>query len=522
METIINEIDIVTEHLSDLIFFVKKGLDESYRITYANEVFKNTIQLSNDNYAHAKLDEAFSNENYSDLTATINSVLQSGEKDMTEVVIESFGRKNAYEVTIIPIKKGRTDNYCLVVCHDITSRKNYEEQLRRLKQEAEESSRLKDSLLLNINHEFRTPLHGILGITEMLSEDATDPNHQAMLKSIMNSGRRLLNTLVSIIELSRLEALEEKVYTTKVILAEVIISVLEKYKYEAEHKGLLLEFEFSDNELKAHVDESFLRQVITNLIDNALKFTKKGKVKVSLEKFVNNGNNYALIKIIDTGIGISKKSLEKIFNAFIQESEGVGRSHEGIGLGLTLVKQMTKMMGGEVTAESEKNVGSTFTLKFPALNDENISQKTERDRPPVTTLNNLENITSYILIVEDNEMNSTLTKTFLKNNYQVDIASNAVEAMKLASLKSYNAILMDINLGSGMNGVELLHEIKKNMDYTDIPVIAMTGYAFNSDKINFLNCGFTNYIAKPFSKQQILKILEETLVIASPKEWFGY
>ncbi|KAF0148589.1 MAG: PAS/PAC sensor hybrid histidine kinase, partial [Ignavibacteria bacterium] len=179
-------------------------------------------------------------------------------------------------------------------------------------------------------------------------------------------------------------------------------------------------------------------------------------------------------------------------------------------IGLTLVRQMTKMMGGEVSVESEKNVGSTFTLKFPTITDKNIKSISDLVQTKTTCSLPYTEL-PYILIVEDNEMSSMLTKTFLRNKYMVDIAENAVEALKLISKKSYSVVLLDINLGSGMNGIDLLKEIRKHINYSDIPIVAMTGYAFNSDKVNFLNSGFTNYIAKPFSKQQLLFLIEETL-----------
>lgn len=508
---IMNEKEIVFKHISDMIFFVKRTKEKEYIITFTNEVFKNIVKCRTGRENSNNLYEVFESNTCSLLVEAIDNSKFNRGKTITEISIEYGEEKNTYAASIIPINEEKPEDIFLISCNDITNRKEYEEKIKRVQYEAEESSRLKDSLLLNINHEFRTPLHGILGISEMLSEEINDANQKLMLKRITNSGRRLLNTLVSIIELSRLESLEKKIYSTKVMLSETIISVVEKYKVEAEHKGLVLQCNMPDNNLAAHVDESFLRLVITNIVDNAVKFTKKGSIVVSLCKDISS-SGFAVIQVTDTGIGISKKNLDKIFNAFMQESEGVGRSHEGIGIGLTLVSQMTKMMGGEVSVESEKNVGSTFTLKFPAINDDKLQYQGGfvNNRTPV-----LANGTELplVLIVEDNEMSSTLTKTFLRGKYFVDIAENAVEALKLISQKNYSILLLDINLGSGMNGVDLLKEIRSHFNYMDTPILAMTGYAFNSDKVNFLNNGFTNYIAKPFSKQQLLALLEDSLNI---------
>lgn len=510
MKKITNEIEVVFEYLTDIVFFVKRFYNDEYRITFTNEVFNRLLNPLKIDYTELNIKQIFPQSASLVIVSTIDKVSEEGKRSTVEISIEQSGVLNSYETTVIPITESEGELYFLIICHDITKSKNYEEQLRRVKQEAEESSKLKDSLLLNINHEFRTPLHGILGISEMLNEEITDANQKAMIKRITNSGRRLLNTLVSIIELSRLESSEKKVYSTKVSLADVVSSVCEKYKLEAEQKGINFYCEVSNNSLKAHLDESLLRIVITNLVDNAVKFTNKGSVTVALDI---DENGFAVIRVVDTGIGISKKNLDKIFTAFIQESEGVGRSHEGIGVGLTLVKQMTLMMGGAVFVESEKNVGSKFSLRFPSISDEKQQYQLELSRCKTRVSVN-GNELPYILLVEDNEMSSMLTKTFLREKYWVDIAENAVEALKLVRQKNYSAVLLDINLGSGMNGVDLLKEIRSYYNYLDTPIIAMTGYAFNSDKVNFLNSGFTNYIAKPFSKKQLLDLLEETLSIA--------
>jgi len=512
MKNNLKEIELVFNSISDIVFFIRETNNGDYFITFSNKVFKRIIKSNKYANEDIELHSALSKDNCTILLNAFKSIEVKKEIVINEIAFEVDNKMQYYEATIKDINEDLLDKYYLVSCRDISNRKKYEEQIRRIQNEAEESSKLKDSLLLNINHEFRTPLHGILGISELLIEESNDDYQKQMLKRIANSGRRLLNTLISIIELSRLESLDKKVYTTKVTLSEIIISVVEKYRSEAEHKGLALECNISDSKLAAHVDESFFRLVITNLIDNAIKFTKKGSVTVSLSKDISiNGN--AIIQITDTGIGISKKNLDKIFNAFIQESEGVGRSHEGIGVGLTLVRRMTKMMGGEVSVETEKNIGSTFTLNFPSISDDKTQYTFESLRSKTRLSANGYEM-PHILIVEDNEMSRTLTKTFLNGKYLVDTAESGLEALDHINKKSYSVVLMDINLGSGMNGLDLLNEIRNRENYINVPIIAMTGYAFNSDKENFIKCGFSNHIAKPFNKQQLLNMLEEVLTVS--------
>ncbi|KAF0151011.1 MAG: NarL family signal transduction histidine kinase [Ignavibacteria bacterium] len=325
-----NEKDIILKHLTEIIFFVKRTKVKEYIISFTNELFEKIILYHQISESTNNLRVLFDDNTCSTLIEAIDHSLLNRHKVVVEITIESKGEINTYETSVIPTSKD--EDIVFISCHDITNRKRHEEKITRIQLEANESSKFKDALLLNINHEFRTPLHGILGISEMLCEEIQDENQKHMLNMITNSGKRLLNTLVSIIELSRIESLEKKIYSTKVTLAEVIISVSEKHKLEAEHKGLALECDIFDNTLEAHVDESFLRLAITNLVDNAIKFTKKGSIKISLSKDTSR-NDIAVIQVTDTGIGISKNNLDRIFNAFVQESEGVGRSYEGIGVG---------------------------------------------------------------------------------------------------------------------------------------------------------------------------------------------
>lgn len=292
----------------------------------------------------------------------------------------------------------------------------------------------------------------------------------------------------------------------------IIAEVARKYEEEAINNELFFNIEIIPPSLKLHLDESILIQILNNIVDNAIKFTKTGGVKIVVEELLENSKTYAVIKIIDTGIGISKENLGSIFKEFKQESEGISRSHEGTGLGLTLAKKMTELMGGEIRVESKKNKGSIFSLKFPAISNNkkritsDISQRV-RSIPAMKTSN-----LPLVLLVEDNELNSKLTMVYLKDTCIVDNVQNASDALRAINKKDYNAILMDINLGEGMNGVDIAQAARTMNKYIDIPIIALTGYALNDDKDNLLKCGFSHYLSKPYDKKQLLELINNALI----------
>ncbi len=503
-------LSIIYNNTTDIMFLTKVNENNQFIYCSVNMAFVELMRISKKMCLGKRFDEILPGERTKEFLYAFQMVLAKKQKMEFEFQINSDGQNRFIKCTLIPIfDESAGCSYILVVGQDISEWKKKEEELLKLKMQAEESNRLKSTLLSNMNHEVRTPLHGILGLAELMKEDLEFGEHKKMANEISKAGKRLLNTLHSIIELSTLEADKIDVNYTKVDLSEVVQLIFDKFRTDAESKGLYFHLEINCFDLRLHIDRTLFTEILNNLIDNALKFTNTGGIKVIVEKMIKDDNCYALIKIIDTGIGISSQSKEKIFDEFIQESNGFSRSHEGIGLGLTLVKKMTTIMGGEITVESEKHIGSVFSLKFPALS-EYLNKESIVSVPSKTKYTN-ENL-PLILMVEDNELNSKLTSTFLKNVCRVEIAQDALTALQKIKEAFYDAILMDINLGSGMNGVDALNEIRKVNYYKDIPIIAMTGYAFKNDKNNLLECGFTHYLSKPFEKIQLINLMNEVFI----------
>ena len=252
----------------------------------------------------------------------------------------------------------------IAVIRDITERKKFEEDLIIAKEKAEDMNRLKSSFLANMSHELRTPLVGILGYSEILSEEIKEPEHSKMVKDITNSGKRLLETLNSILDLSRIEANKFEITPTSFNLVDLVQEEVELYKRTAQVKNISLNVRMSRHELMVNSDKKIIQNTISHLINNAVKFTAEGGVTISLTT-EDNRNEFVIIKVTDTGIGIPEDSQDLIFEEFRQASEGLSRKYEGSGLGLTITKKYITLLQGTINVKSKPGAGSEFSVKIP-------------------------------------------------------------------------------------------------------------------------------------------------------------
>ncbi len=398
---------------------------------------------------------------------------------------------------------------------DISIRKQYERELIIAKEKAEESDRLKSSILANISHELRTPLNGILGFSEILKEELVDSEYLYMIDNIHNSGKRLMGTLNSIITLSQLEAGKIQVSMKAVQITDSIVTVVKTMGSLALEKNIT----FETSSLQPFIvttDEQLFRQLLRQILDNAVKFTDNGIITVESFRKSREGAPYIVIKVSDTGIGIEKDYFDLIFQEFRQVSEGFGRKYQGSGIGLTISKKIIDLLNGMITIESEPGKGSGFSIWLP-VNPDHISspEKVKEAKPPVHEHSKSAAIKELpvILLVEDNLVNKELTEYFLHPLFRMDHALNGTIAIEKASTFKYSAILMDINLGPGLTGLDVTRELRQINGYEKIPIIAVTGYAMAEDQDIFLTAGFSNLITKPFDKKSLIKILQDELIM---------
>jgi signal transduction histidine kinase/sensor domain CHASE-containing protein len=399
------------------------------------------------------------------------------------------------------------------LAEDIALREKIEEEMLIER----ETSKLKSSLLLNLNHEFRTPLTGILGSAAILKEQLQSAPEGMFVDGIINSGNRLLRAFNSFLALSELELGNKELKGTLLSLNETVGQVVEKMTQEAAAKGVGMKF-IAENKISILADEHFLKISIINILDNAIKFTHKGKIITSIKTETFNGKLFGKIEIADTGIGIPKEHINLIFNEFRQVSEGIGRRFEGNGLGLTIAKRIIERMGGGISVNSEVNKGSVFSIILPAEAEGFINDNGKEEQKAQGACEGEEGSglklfgeANNLLLVEDNFINAEVIVNFLEGRFNIDHAYNGSAAVEMAKNKNYSIILMDINLGEGLNGVETCAEIRKSGGYKNTPIIAVTGYAFFEEKENLLEAGLTDYLAKPFDKKDLVDLIEKYL-----------
>lgn len=412
---------------------------------------------------------------------------------------------------ISPIKdiEGNTTHF-IAIKEDITSRKNFEIELKAAKEKAEELNKIKSIFLANISHELRTPLIGILGYAETLYSEISNPEHKEMANILFKSGLRLKETLNLVLNLSNIETEKVQIDLRNKNLTRILVDKMYAYHHASREKGLIFQLIIKEEKLYSKIDENMFVQVINNLFDNALKYTHEGEISIILDKIEENQKSFAKITISDTGIGIPEQSLKLIFEPFRQVSEGFSRSFEGIGLGLTITKRFVELLGGQISIESEVAKGTNFSIILPLAEADVESAQEE-----VSSLNNesesKKTLTDSVLLIEDDEPTAKVVEVYLKNVCITDWAANGKMAIEMSQKKKYRAILVDINLGMGMDGLETIGKIKKLNGYQNIPIIAVTAYAMYGDKDKFINAGCSHYISKPFNKNDIVNLIETLL-----------
>ena len=388
---------------------------------------------------------------------------------------------------------------------DVTERKRAEAVLVHAKEQAEEVARLKSTFLANMSHEIRTPLTGILGFADILADEVTDPQQKEFVALIERSGERLLDTLNSVLDLAKLDAGRMDLAAEPVPLAEAARETVRLLAPLAAEKGLALVAKVEDESARADLDRGALDRILTNLVGNAIKFTDRGEVRV----VVRGNDAQVALDVVDTGVGIGEAFLPRLFEEFQQESAGAERTHEGSGLGLAITRQLTERMDGHISVESEKGVGTTFTVVFPRSLERLADAAPEAARTP------------RVLLVDDNAETLRMAERMIESVYRVVAVDTAQEAERRAAQAAldgdpFDALLLDINLGTMDTGEDLMRQLRMRRPYDERPIVAFTAYALPGDRERFLANGFDGYFSKPFTRETLLTALADALGEAPP------
>ncbi|WP_017294254.1 PAS domain S-box protein [Geminocystis herdmanii] len=406
-----------------------------------------------------------------------------------------------------------------------------EEQLFQSNQELIRANRLKDEFLANMSHELRTPLNAILGMAEGLSEQVFgDINERQLkaLKTIDRSGTHLLELINDILDLAKIEAEHLELQLSSVSLKSLCESSLTFVKQLALKKRIQLKTELPLNLPCLTIDERRIRQVLINLLNNAVKFTTEGgniTIKVThhfppekpdfvtqiFENPENIPHNDIYISIIDTGIGIPPNKIKTLFEPFVQVDSALNRQYSGTGLGLALVKRIVELHGGYMILSSKLGTGSCFTIALPYT--PSVSIPSTDNNQETTAPNNAQTPLkeALILLVEDNEANISTISSYLKaKGYRLIIAQNGQDAITLARSEKPDIILMDIQMPK-MSGLEAIERIRQNPESVDIPIIALTALAMEHDREKCLQIGANEYLTKPLKLKELVAKIQELL-----------
>ena len=438
-------------------------------------------------------------------------------------------KKIIQHINIIPVS---TDNktLCVIQITDVSAsvnrehalesqvrvRKKAEEQLRHTMAELEKASNVKSDFLASMSHEIRTPMNGVIGMTRQLKNTQLDKSQSEYLQIIDDSVHSLLTIINDILDFSKIEAGKLSIEAIDFYIKDLIDNVIDLNKPSANQKQLDLKVDYDKNIFSYyHADCTRLKQILLNLVSNAIKFTAKGEVKISIDVIEDQPTHQQLrFSVTDTGIGINQTSLSDLFDHFTQADTSTTRKYGGTGLGLAISKKLVELMDGSIGVKSTEGKGSTFwfELDLPIANDTTNSNRRERVSNPLEALNEIQ-YTGDVLLVEDVIVNQMVAESMLSEmGFKVIVANNGEEAVSLYRQHDLRMIFMDCQMPV-MDGFTAALEIRKleTESSVHIPIIALTALAMQGDKEKCITAGMDDYISKPYEVTDIINCLKKWL-----------
>jgi len=509
---IINDKHIITRANSAILNWIGKRDCDFEGLSFGEFLScKSTVESqmecgSTPNCGSCKLLQSFITairENRASYNDEINKVLIIKEKEVSvwintyvsPIVID--GNIQAI-VTLVDITEMKHAEFAL---------RESEEKYKKLYDFADRANKAKSEFLANMSHEIRTPINGLLGMIELTLLTDLEKEQRENLDSAMTCTNSLLIIINDILDFSKIEAGKLVIENTSFNIVELVEELIKPYVVRAIQKGLELNYMFS-SKIPQYIlgDPNRLRQILNNLINNAVKFTDSGQINITINCNSNEDDYVELeFSVVDTGIGIADKEMMKLFQSFSQVDSSLTKRYGGTGLGLVISKQLVEMMGGTIRGSSEKGKGSTFQFKveFKKGDKEVLLQKVEKvSQKPIMLLD--------ILVVEDDEVNKLVfCKMIRQKGHRVEIANNGEIALKMLENKSFDIIFMDIQMPvmDGIAATKIIREKEGSIFHT--PIIATTAHALQGDREKYLSLGMDEYLSKPIHMEELFVILEK-------------
>ncbi|PCK32977.1 MHYT domain-containing protein [Pseudoalteromonas piscicida] len=493
-------------------------IDDQWSMSFVSPIVEQLTGYRAEEFiaGHVHFDDLIVEEDKSISRDVVEQALQCGEGSYSQEyrILHKSGHikwvldKGSFEYD----QAGRVEGIAGVLL-DISERKNMEDELRAAKSIAESAAASKQAFLANMSHEIRTPMNAILGFSEVLKESELQPEQSKHVNTILTSAKALLHLLNDILDSAKLEQGKLDLIENDFCISELLDNVVSTFWYQAKKKGLKLDLNMSPHLHQTyHGASDRLRQVLVNLLGNAIKFTSQGGVELTVE---SSHDDYLLFKVADTGIGIASDRLDSIFKPFEQADGSMSRRFGGTGLGTTISRQLVELMGGKIWAHSELGKGSTFyfTVPLQKIAAFTVAQDMHVTLPPLV-----------ILVADDIPQNTELLTLLLsKQGHTIDIANDGLKAIEKAKSQQYDLILMDIHMPDcdGLEATRAIRAFEQNAGRPETPIIALTASVLGEDRAAAKAAGMAAFASKPVVIEDLTRTIAETLNINIPHTSVG-
>jgi len=511
------EIKKKNEELENYALVVKNSADiictvdaQTLRILSINPAVEKILEYRPDEVTGKSIMSLSVLEDQPSFKSNLNSLLTENKSLASfECRFETFDKRQTW----VECRASYRNKIIFLNISDISPQKSYTEQLIKSKELAEYGKKVKETFLANMSHELRTPINGILGITALLKNTPLDSQQKNMIELLGTSSQSLLGVVNDVLDISKIEAGKFSIVRKPDNIHTIIRSVYDLLKFKTDEKDIELLLDIAPNVPQTiMVDSLRINQIMMNLLSNAIKFTDRGHVKLTISVAQKHHDKVKLkFSVEDTGIGISTDKLNRIFDSFEQAEDDTSTKYGGTGLGLTIVKKLVELKGGELTVSSQIGKGSTFnftnwfTLAAEKPEAKPVEKVSAKQLPPLTDLK--------ILIVEDNVVNQYLLSKIMKDwDVAIDVVDNGKKALDILREKDFDIILMDTHMPE-MNGYETAKAIR--MDFEEpkrsTPIISLSAASFDHEKQEAITSGMNDVLPKPFQSKDLYQKIQNLL-----------